>query len=716
MYSNEETKYLNLVKEIEEIGDCKYDRTGVGTKAVFGRQLKYNLFNRRLPITTTRKIKPLDPLIEMIWFISGDTNIEFLKKYKINIWDSWVLDGTQKYDSDGKLIGGSIGSGAYGAQWRNWEDTRIVSIDAWQNKYKNCGYQYVTALNETHIPGGSKMCVITRRIDQLKAAIEMIKKQPDSRRIIISAWNPARLEDQALPPCFLGDALVSTPTGYKPISEIKEGDEVYTASMKVQKVNQVWKTPYKKGSPLVGLKCTAAPHALISTPNHPHLTLDAGYVVAEDIDVGDSMVIPLQNKETELKPYSFKYKYYIAKSQEYREFDCTLEEKDYYSLGYFVGNGWYMENSGNRICVAIPHAKRDEVLNRFRETVKVTLKSASNTDSVATYETRSLKWSHVFSQCGHLAPNKEIPEWVFTSPVACVKQFFDGFVEADGYIDTSSIKITTTSRKLALGLQRIAGILGYRGTIQYQNRPATTIIEGREVNQHSTYNVRIGKNLSSFESRMVLYKDKLTTKVQTHIPYETEEDTFVYNLDVGEEHTYIVENFATHNCHTLYQFYTYDLSASEKKLMLNFMLEQGEFVLPEEKAHLLRETYVQGKEDEVIFKLALPSKGLKLHLYARSQDYLVGTVYNTLQYAGLAHMVAQVTNTWASQLTWSASDIHVYSNQWDGAHEQLQRMPIECTPTLHLNPAVTDIDDFTPEDFTVEDYEHQAFIKYPIAV
>lgn len=369
MYNTEESKYLDLIKEIEEIGDTKYDRTGVGTKAVFGRQLKYNLFNRRLPIVTTRKIKPLDPLIEMLWFISGDTNIAFLKKYKINIWDSWVIKGTEEYDSEGKLIAGSIGSGAYGAQWRNWEDTRIATTVAWQNKYKNCGYQYITALNETNISGGTKMCVITRRIDQLQTAIDMIKKSPDSRRIIVSAWNPGRFEDQALPAC-----------------------------------------------------------------------------------------------------------------------------------------------------------------------------------------------------------------------------------------------------------------------------------------------------------------------------------------------------------HSLFQFYTYDLSLNEKKLMLNYMVEEGTFVLSEERAEALRETYVLGKEDEIIAKLGLPTKGLKLHLYCRSQDYLVGTVYNTLQYAGLAHMVAQVTNTWASQLTWSASDIHVYSNQWDGACEQLQRMPIECTPTLHLNPAVTDIDDFTPEDFTVEDYEYQAFIKYPIAV
>lgn len=199
----EEITYLNLADRIISKGDVKNDRTGVGTRAIFGAQHRYDIFNRKLPIVTTRKIKPLDPIIEMLWFIAGDTDIAFLKKHNINIWDSWVREETKRFDGEGKLIGGSIGPGAYGAQWRNWEDTRIVYLQDWIEKYKNCGYEFVTRLDDTDIKEGGEKCVITRKIDQLATAIEQIKNTPDSRRIIVSAWNPGKFEDQALLPCHM---------------------------------------------------------------------------------------------------------------------------------------------------------------------------------------------------------------------------------------------------------------------------------------------------------------------------------------------------------------------------------------------------------------------------------------------------------------------------------------------------------------------------------
>ena len=729
MQRSEENQYLSLIDKLVSAGDEKHDRTGVGTFAQFGKQLRFDISNRKIPIVTTRKLKPLDPIIEMLWFIAGDTDIAFLKENKINIWDSWVREDTKRYDDEGKLVGGSIGPGAYGAQWRNWEDTRIIDIIQLA-KYSKFGYSFVTALNDSQMKEGSKKCVITRNIDQLATAIEQIKNSPDSRRIIVSAWNPARIEDQALPPCFLGNTMVSTPNGYKEISEIKEGDEVYTASMAVKKVRQVWKTPYKKGSPLVGLVSTASPHPLISTPNHPHLLMDGDYVKAEDINTGDFLTIPTLPQCPEPKPYSFKFVYHIAKSNEDREYEATLTVDDYYSLGYFVGNGWFMENSRNRICVAIPEHKKSIVLDKFRKTVKVAKKN-SHSNTVSTYETRSLKWAHVFKQCGHLAPNKEIPEWVFSSPTSHIQSFFDGFIEADGYVlKDGYFNITTTSYKLALGLQRLAGILNYRCTVKFQRRPDRTIIEGREVNQNSTYHVRVTPNLGSYEKNIRLTSKHLYSKVNTFIPYEINEDTFVYNLDVEDEHTYIVDNFATHNCHSLYQFYTYELTHLQKLKMIDTMLEFEQ--LPADKLQGLREfvhktpayykyalygTVVNTEGiDEAIQLFSLPSRGLKLHLFCRSQDVCVGTAYNTLQYASLAHMVAQVTNTWATEFIWTASDVHIYKDQLESFSKQKTNQALGDDIKLLINPGVISIDGFKPEDFQVLNYEHHPFIKYPIAV
>ena len=382
MQREEEEKYLSMIDGIIQYGDVKYDRTGVGTFAQFGKQLRFDISDRKLPVVTTRKIKPMDPIIEMLWFIAGDTDIAFLKENNINIWDSWVREETKRYNDEGKLIGGSIGPGAYGAQWRQWEDTRIIDTKQ-LSYYEIFGYSFVTSLNDVHILNGSKKCVITREIDQLAAAIDAIKRTPDSRRIIVSAWNPGRFEDQALPPC-----------------------------------------------------------------------------------------------------------------------------------------------------------------------------------------------------------------------------------------------------------------------------------------------------------------------------------------------------------HSLYQFYTYDLSYPQKLKMISTMLEYKQ--LPEDKLRQLHDfVYPSSTQfqlpdldsklntdeiDEALILFGLPSKGLKLHLFCRSQDTCVGSAYNILQYSALAHIVAQVTNTWATEFIWTASDAHVYSNQTDSFSKQKTNKTLGENIKLVFNPDVKDIDGFKPNDFEVLNYKHHAFIKYPIAV
>lgn len=201
MHGYEEQQYLNVAQRIQKHGLVRNnERTGVGTKSIFANQMAFDLFNRRLPIVSTRKIKPMDPIIEMLWFIAGDTDVEFLIKHNINIWNDWVIESTKRFDESSKLIGGSIGSGAYGKQWRAWEDTRIVDI-ANLERYRSFGYNLVCLLNSVQYPGGEKKCVIRREIDQLAAAIDQIKHNPESRRIIVSAWNPGQFEDMALLPC-----------------------------------------------------------------------------------------------------------------------------------------------------------------------------------------------------------------------------------------------------------------------------------------------------------------------------------------------------------------------------------------------------------------------------------------------------------------------------------------------------------------------------------
>ncbi|MFD0748557.1 thymidylate synthase [Mucilaginibacter calamicampi] len=144
-------QYLDLMRHVMETGTQKHDRTGTGTISVFGYQMRFNLQDG-FPLVTTKKLHLKSIIHELIWFLQGDTNIKYLKDNGVRIWDEWA-------DTDGNL--GPV----YGYQWRSWPTP----------------------------DGGS--------IDQIKQIIHQIKNNPDSRRIIVSAWNVADVNQMALPPC-----------------------------------------------------------------------------------------------------------------------------------------------------------------------------------------------------------------------------------------------------------------------------------------------------------------------------------------------------------------------------------------------------------------------------------------------------------------------------------------------------------------------------------
>ena len=144
-------QYLDLMRHVMETGTQKHDRTGTGTLSVFGYQMRFNLQDG-FPLVTTKKLHLKSIIHELIWFLSGDTNIKYLKDNGIRIWDEWA-------DADGNL--GPV----YGYQWRSWPT-----------------------------PDGG-------HIDQITQVVNQIKNNPDSRRMIVSAWNVADVNQMALPPC-----------------------------------------------------------------------------------------------------------------------------------------------------------------------------------------------------------------------------------------------------------------------------------------------------------------------------------------------------------------------------------------------------------------------------------------------------------------------------------------------------------------------------------
>lgn len=143
--------YLNLLEDILENGTAKEDRTGTGTISVFGRQLRFDL-SESFPLVTTKKLHIKSIVHELLWFLSGSTNINYLLQNGVRIWNEWA-------DEEGNL--GRV----YGAQWRTWLG-----------------------------PDGET-------VDQITNVIEQIRNNPDSRRHLVSAWNPAEVDEMALPPC-----------------------------------------------------------------------------------------------------------------------------------------------------------------------------------------------------------------------------------------------------------------------------------------------------------------------------------------------------------------------------------------------------------------------------------------------------------------------------------------------------------------------------------
>lgn len=146
-------QYLDLLQHVIDNGIQKSDRTGTGTRSVFGYQMRFHL-DDGFPLLTTKKLHLRSIIYELLWFLRGDTNVQYLHDHKVSIWDEWA-------DADGNL--GPI----YGSQWRSWQGADGKSID------------------------------------QITNLVEQIKSNPDSRRLLVSAWNVAEIDKMALPPCHI---------------------------------------------------------------------------------------------------------------------------------------------------------------------------------------------------------------------------------------------------------------------------------------------------------------------------------------------------------------------------------------------------------------------------------------------------------------------------------------------------------------------------------
>lgn len=258
-------QYFDLISTISKLGFTKENRTGINTQSTFGTRMEFDISGNKVPLLTTKKVFHKGIIHELLWMLSGDTNIRYLKANGVSIWDSWIDPKTAEYEpltfeerlrlcsdeqrekiigafslddqlTEGmvedvdyvyydnnqvvpnyetigkdmmdamnikttKLVAGELPN-IYQHQWRMWDDTRIMdeptTADA-AAKLEELGYD--TLLGYIDISSSKPRIVVQRKIDQITNVIERLKTHPDCRRLIVSAWNTAEIDEMALPPC-----------------------------------------------------------------------------------------------------------------------------------------------------------------------------------------------------------------------------------------------------------------------------------------------------------------------------------------------------------------------------------------------------------------------------------------------------------------------------------------------------------------------------------
>lgn len=261
-----ELVYLNYLADIVTHGRWKNSRPGIRTLSIDDAHLVFDIKDNHMPLPSSRPLKPDFFIIENLWFLSGSKDVAFLKKNGVSIWDDWVIPSTAKFepcedptgqdmltwlrcnnpaayaqwkdyrDSLGlgrptratvsdfwfkceklrgiarphlKLVSGEIGNGAYGPMWRSWPDLRALTQKDLASKFaylKDIGSVGLHAIKQSLRLGG-------RHVDQFGDAIKLLRNSPDSRRIIVSAWNPTLIEETVLPPCHTLFQFISYDNG-----------------------------------------------------------------------------------------------------------------------------------------------------------------------------------------------------------------------------------------------------------------------------------------------------------------------------------------------------------------------------------------------------------------------------------------------------------------------------------------------------------------------
>jgi thymidylate synthase len=247
-------QYLDMLRHIREHGVFKSDRTGTGTYSVFGRQMRFDLSAGKFPLVTTKKTHLKSIIHELLWFLKGETNIRYLKENGVSIWDEWLLKGTEEYqeltpneiraelikwfectDFCPVLSDELVGTDGY-QLLRDEDDGKHVVFEYGSDASYSRAYEDIIGHKPMKLIGGELGPVYGSQwrswptpdggsIDQISNLINTLKTNPDSRRLIVSAWNPAEVDQMALPPCHTLFQFYTAPLSYQERLDLVGGFE-----------------------------------------------------------------------------------------------------------------------------------------------------------------------------------------------------------------------------------------------------------------------------------------------------------------------------------------------------------------------------------------------------------------------------------------------------------------------------------------------------------
>lgn len=372
-------------------------------------------------------------------------------------------------------------------------------------------------------------------------------------------------------PCFVAGTKVLTEDGYKAIETVSLEDKLLTHTGKYQ---TILNRQVKGGVTRVqGVQIMYHPYSIDATDEHPFYvkervkTWNAGlrkydytftapmWVNAKELH--DSHYVAMPRNTKDVVP-SFECNKCVNKTTK-NTVNLVLNQTDqWYMMGYFLGDGWIEDTkkddgrSNYSIRFSIADKDKETVLPILSRVLPIQTKQ-KRSGACETYGCGSQEWFEVLAQFGKYCHGKMIPEWVHDAPVNFVEAFLEGYAKADGSVCPSSrgipnhhVSYTTVSHNIAFGIQRLYAKLGMLCSVDYTERPPTTIIEGREVNQRNTYRMRVVLNRERQGSALI-EEEHIWLKVKS-VEEKTLEAQPVYNFEVEHDNSYCVENAVVHNC------------------------------------------------------------------------------------------------------------------------------------------------------------------------